>query len=136
MKKYLKTVFLVMLFSATLFMAGAVFAQTSPPTLLPATDVNIGGKGGACVGLATMIKTGDIHLRNLPCFIKYITETLIALGGSIAVLFVMVGGYKYIIGSEDKKDEAKKTITYALIGVAVSLLAWVMVDIVLQLATE
>ena len=48
----------------------------------------------------------------------------------------MVGGYRYTIGSDEQKDVAKKTITYALIGLAVSLLAWIMVDIVLQFATE
>ncbi|MFH0820977.1 MAG: pilin [Candidatus Peregrinibacteria bacterium] len=113
-------------------------AQTSfdIPTLLPGQNENLGGEGDACVGLADMIRSGDIHLRNLPCFIKYFSQTLITVAGSLSVLFVMIGGYMYVLGKDESKDKAKKTITYALIGLAVSLLAWVIVDIVLQVATE
>ncbi|QQR84204.1 hypothetical protein IPJ72_03390 [Candidatus Peregrinibacteria bacterium] len=116
----------------------AVFAQTNfvPPSVLPSQDINIGGRGDACIGLATMIRTGDIHLRNIPCFIKYFTQTIAGVAGTLAVLFVMIGGYLYVVGRDDQKDQAKKTITYALIGLAVSLLAWIIIDLALQLATE
>lgn len=134
-KKILRTVpFLVLLF--VLFaLYGDVFAQDMP-TLLPAENVNIGGVTDECTGMGDMIRSGNIHLRNLPCFIKYFTQMLVGLAGSIAVLFVMIGGYRYVISSDEKKDEAKKTITYALIGLAVSLLAWIIIDLVLQIATE
>ncbi|MFC1730938.1 pilin [candidate division KSB1 bacterium] len=123
---------------AVLFMMNEMtFAQdVKPPTLLPAEDVDIGGRGEACIGLAQMIRTGDIHLRNIPCFVKWFTQILITLAGTLSVIFVMVGGYRYVIGTEDKKEEAKHTITYALIGLAVTLLAWIIIDLVLQVATE
>lgn len=115
-----------------------VFAQTSfdIPTLLPAENENLGGTGDVCIGLADMIRSGNMHLRNLPCFIKYFSQTLIGVAGSLAVIFVMVGGYKYVLGKDEDKESAKKTITYALIGLAVTLLAWVLIDLVLQVATE
>ena len=114
------------------------FAQTNfdIPTLLPVDDVNLGGTGDVCVGLATMVKTGDIHLKNLPCFIKFFAQTLIGIGGSLAVIFVMIGGYRLVLGPDSDKDAAKKTITYAIIGLVITLLAWVIVDIILQVATE
>lgn len=114
------------------------FAQTSfdIPTLLPAENENLGGEGDACIGMADMIRSGNIHLRNLPCFIKYFSQTLIALGGSLAVVFVMVGGYWLVIGTPEQKDQGKKTVTYALIGLAVALMAWIIVDLALQIATE
>lgn len=105
------------------------------PTILPSDDINVGGASDECVGLATMIQTGDIHLRNIPCFVKYISQTLVTIAGTLAVIFVMIGGYRYVIGSDDQKDTAKKTITYALIGLAVTLLAWVIIDLALQAAT-
>lgn len=108
----------------------------NPPSVLPATDENIGGRTDACVGLSTMIRTGEIALRNIPCFIKFFTQTLITMAGSLAVVFVMIGGYRYVIGSDQDKDAAKKTITYALIGLIVTLAAWLIVDLVLQFATE
>lgn len=139
MKKLSKIIILSMVVMSFFMVSGYTLAATktiTPPSILPSEDTNIGGYGDECIGLATMIQTGNIHLRNLPCFVKYITQTLIAIGGSLAVVFVMIGGYRYVIGPDEKKDEAKKTITYALIGLAVSLLAWVIVDIVLQVATE
>ena len=141
MKKLLKlTIFIIPLGIALFLFFGesSVLAQVEyqPPTLLPAEDVDIGGRRGECIGLATMIRTGDIHLWNLPCYIKFFTQTLVGIAGSLAVIFVMVGGYRYVIGPDEQKDAAKKTITYALIGLAVSLLAWVIIDLVLTIATE
>jgi len=142
MKKIIRYTCFILLLAVALTMilkGGNVLAQGTNfdvPTLLPPEDVNLGGKGDACVGLATMIQTGDIHLRNIPCFIKFITQTIIGIAGSLSVVFVMMGGYRYVIGRDEDKDKAKKTITFALIGLAVSLLAWVIVDLVLQVATE
>lgn len=117
--------------------ATSVAAQTfTPPTVLPAENTNLGGTGGNCIGLADMIRTGNIHLWNIPCFVKYFTQTLIALGGSLSVLYVMIGGYTYIVMGEEKKAEAKSTITHALIGLAVTLMAWILVDLVLRFVTE
>jgi len=121
-----------------IFLAPVALAQTNfnPPSVLPGDNYNIGGYGDACIGLATMIRTGDITLRQIPCFIKYFSQLLIGIAGTISVIFVMIGGYRYTIMSESGKEEAKRTITYALVGLAVSLMAWILVDIVLQFATE
>ncbi|MDH5597014.1 MAG: pilin [Candidatus Peregrinibacteria bacterium] len=121
-----------------LLLAPEALAQNNfnPPSVLPGDNTNIGGFGDACIGLATMIRNGTITLRQIPCFIKFFSQTLISIAGSLSVIFVMIGGYRYTLGADEGKDEAKKTITYALVGLAVSLLAWILVDIVLQLATE
>lgn len=130
-------IMLSLIFSMAFF-EGATLAQTSfdIPTLLPAINDDLGGEGDACLGLADMIRSGDIHLRNLPCFIKYFAQTLIGVAGSLSVIFVMIGGYRYVLGGTEDTASAKKVITYALIGLAVSLLAWIIVDLVLQVATE
>jgi hypothetical protein len=129
-------VFLTMGFLVFSLTAPFALAQTgfSPPTLLPAEEVE--GYGSICIGLADAIRTGDLHLNQIPCFIKYFSQTLIGIAGTLAVIFVMIGGYQYMLGSGDQKDKAKNTILYALIGLAVTLMAWVLVDIVLQFATE
>ena len=139
-QKILKKIIYLAAYIAVLaiFLAPSALAQTNfnPPTVLPGDNYNIGGYGDACIGLATMIRTGDITLRQIPCFIKFFSQGLIAIAGTISLIFVMIGGYRYTIMSESGKEEAKRTITYALVGLAVSLLAWILVDIVLQLATE
>lgn len=143
MKKYKKLIAKLILGLSTgifLLFSGqtTVLAQNNfnPPSVLPGDNVNIGGYGDACINLATMIRQGTLTLRQIPCFIKFISQSLIALAGSLSVIFIMIGGYHYILGAENAKDDAKRTITYALVGLGVSLLAWIMVDIVLQLATE
>lgn len=136
-KKLIKGILLVVFVVLIISVPVTAFGQDyNPPSILPGDDYDIGGYGDACVGLADKIRTGDITLRQIPCFIKYFSQTLIAIAGSLSVIFVMIGGYRYVIGSDEQKDVAKKTITYALIGLAVSLLAWILVDIVLQFATE
>lgn len=122
---------MVMIFS--MLMAKTVHAQFAPPTILPSENIALGGR---CIGLADKIRTGDISLYHIPCFIKYFTQTLVAIAGTISVIFIMIGGYKWTIESVDKKEEAKNTIKFAIIGLIVSLSAWFLIDIVLQLATE
>jgi len=126
------------LFFFSLISAPTCMAQSNfnPPSVLPGDNANIGGYGSNCVGLANMIRTGDLSLRQVPCFIKFFAQTLIAIAGSVAVIFVMVGGYQLVLGSDASKDTAKKTITNALLGLAISLMAWVLVDLVLQFITE
>lgn len=120
------------------FLTPLTLAQTNfnPPSILPGDNTNVGGYGDACIGLASMIRNGDLTLRQIPCFVKLFSQTLIAIAGSLSVIFVMYGGYQYTLGAENAKDDAKRTITYALVGLGVSLLAWILVDIVLQFATE
>jgi cation transporter-like permease len=120
-----------------------VFAQNSdsntllyPPSVIPQTDTNIGGSNGACIGLAGRIEMGNIHLAQLPCFIKYFTQTLIGVAGTASVIMVMYGGFMYIIKGDEDKAKFKSTIVHALVGLAVSLMAWIIVDLAVRFATE
>jgi len=143
--RYLKLILVALLLSVNLMMATNTFAQINVdvptsefplPTLLPQEDADFSGYRGECIGLATMIRTGNISLRSIPCFIRFFSQTLIAVAGSLSVVFIMIGGYLYVVGRDEDKDKAKKTITYAIIGLAIALMAWIITDIVLQVATE
>ena len=136
LRKYFPVLLLLAFLILPLTPEAMAQSNFNPPSALPPDNTNIGGFGDACIGLANMIRRGTITTRQIPCFIKYFAETLIAIAGSVSVIFVMIGGYQMVLGSDDARADAKKTITQALIGLAVSLLAWIMVDIVLQLATE
>ena len=59
-----------------------------------------------------------------------ILNTIIAALGVVAVVFVVIGGINYMTSSGDtaKLEKAKKTILYALIGLAVSVLAFAIVN--------
>jgi uncharacterized membrane protein YgcG len=58
--------------------------------------------------------------------------------GIIAVIFIVLGGLKYITsgGNSDKTKSAKDTILYALIGLVIVALAQVIVQFVLDKTTD
>ncbi len=55
----------------------------------------------------------------------------------IALVFLIIGGIKWMMSGGDKEGsgKAKETVTSALIGLAVVLGAWVLVNIVIQFFT-
>ena len=64
---------------------------------------------------------------------------IIAIGGiAIAVIFIIVGGIKYLTAgdSEDKTKSARKMITNALIGVAIILVAYFLVQMVAEFVQQ
>ncbi len=86
--------------------------------------------------LGCTIKTGQTELWMLPFFVTYLINFVLALAGLIATLFIVIGGYWYIIGSaQGQTDKGKNTILYAIIGLVVSLLAWIIVNIVQSAVT-
>jgi hypothetical protein len=60
----------------------------------------------------------------------------VALGflGIIAVVIVLLGGFKYMIagGNEEKTSEAKKLIVSGIIGLAIILSAWAITSFVIS----
>jgi hypothetical protein len=116
-------------------------ADTPPPasSLLPGSDAGFGpkikdGEGKdtyRCYDLKTKIATGMIHVDDIFCFGLYISEFIIAISGSIAILLVMIGGYQYMIGSiSGDKAQGIKTIQYSLFGMGIAAFAWIMVKVV------
>lgn len=81
--------------------------------------------------LADKFKTGEFELYDLGTYVQYLIEALIVFAGGIAVLFIVIGGYQYMIGSvSDDKEAGKKTISYALGGFVIAVLAWTIVNFV------
>jgi hypothetical protein len=77
------------------------------------------------------IQTGRIHLWMVPYYVVYFIQFIIGISGLIAVLFLVLGGYQYVVsGLGQDKEKGKKTITNALIGLTVVLVAWVVVNVI------
>lgn len=71
---------------------------------------------------------------------SFITNALtiaIRIIAAISLLFIVIGGFRYIVSQGDPQgvSKAKGTIVYALIGLAVAILAQVIVAVVIG-ATE
>jgi TRAP-type C4-dicarboxylate transport system permease small subunit len=67
--------------------------------------------------------------------IKNVINILLAVVFLIAVVYLIIGGFRYIMsqGNEESVEKAKGTITNAIIGIVVVLLAWIIVAAVTSL---
>ncbi|MBQ3464623.1 hypothetical protein IJH15_00135 [Candidatus Saccharibacteria bacterium] len=63
-----------------------------------------------------------------------IIEAIIAVLGVVAVIFIIIGGIQYMTSTGDpgKVKKAKDTILYALIGLAVCVLSFAIVNFVIK----
>lgn len=71
-------------------------------------------------------------------FIQNVIQVLVTLSGLLASGFFVWGGVGYITssGNPESLDRSKKTILYSAIGLAITLGAFVLSNIVTQLATS
>lgn len=97
----------------TLFLFTLIFLSTVNPAFAATTDV-------------TKIQT----------FIQSVIQILVTLAGLVSVGFFVWGGFGYITssGNPEALDKSKKTILYSAVGLAVVLGAFVLSNIVTQLA--
>lgn len=109
----------------------ALFAFLALPSMAFALEIAIIPRA-----MYDKFQTGDFAWTDILSFGFHLIELMLTVAGSIAVILVMVGGYQYIIGAlTESKEQGKTTIKNALIGFAVILLAWIIVDIAIALIT-
>lgn len=79
----------------------------------------------------TVTPSGDMSIESV---LSKIINAILLLTGGIAVLFLILGGLQYITssGNKDKAEKAKQTILYAVIGLIVIALSFVIVAFVSQ----
>lgn len=79
--------------------------------------------------------TGDV--ANIETFIKSVIMILVKIAGLVSAGFFVWGGFGYITssGNPEMLDRSKKTILYSAIGLAIVLGAFVLTNIVSDLAT-
>jgi len=63
-----------------------------------------------------------------------IVNALLFLIGAIAVVMLIIGGFRYVVSAGDSNaiESAKKTIMYAIVGIVVAFLAFAAVEFVLS----
>lgn len=59
---------------------------------------------------------------------------LLFIAGAIAVLFVIIGGFQYVTsgGNEESAKKGKKTLTNAIIGIVIIILAYAIINVVVN----
>ena len=61
-----------------------------------------------------------------------VIDILLGVAFLIAVLFLIIGGFRYIVsaGNEETAEKGKKTVINALIGIVIIILSYVIVSVV------
>ncbi len=87
--------------------------------------------------LATPAFAASADVTKIQTFIQGVIQVLVTLAGLISAGFFVWGGIGYITssGNPEALDRSKKTILYSAIGLAIVLGAFVLSNVVTQLAT-
>lgn len=132
-----------------LILTNTAWAQSRTIT---AQDGHVVGKGCEALHKSIDIAAGDPALVDevLSLFpqsfctagslLAFVLNLLLSLVGLVAVIFIMVGGYQYITGMTTGGKEAvgkgKQTITNAVLGLIVVIMAAAIVNIVISLLSN
>ena len=86
--------------------------------------------------IASPVFAQSADVTKIQNFIPSVVQILVVLAGSLASAFFVWGGVRYITssGNPETLEGAKKTILYSAVGLTISLAAFVITNIVTQLA--
>ncbi len=89
-------------------------------------------KSEACAAIGDSKCSGGTS--SVQTLIKNIINVLSAIGGIIAVIMVIIGGFKFVTsgGDSNASASARNTIIYALVGLIIIAFAQIIVQFVLQ----
>jgi hypothetical protein len=120
---------LFQLFAAATAAAGMILLVATP---LPQASASCTGAQCAQEG-ANKVNTGGTKTSTLDSAIKTVVNTILFLLGVVAVIVIVIGGFKYVTsnGDAEKVKSAKNTILYAVIGLVVAIMAYAIVDFVI-----
>lgn len=78
---------------------------------------------------------GPAGESTLSGLIFFILDIALYVVGSISVLFLIIGGFRYVTahGNEEQAEGAKKTITHAMIGFIIVVLSFAIITILSNL---
>lgn len=129
MKETILTLFAALsisLFGPTLALNGTVYAACDNTQSKKEVLKGIDETGGNCKG------------KGVENFASAIVQILSIIGGIVAVIMILISGFKYITsnGDSNKIASAKTTLIYALVGIAVIALAQVLVNLTIGVANN
>ena len=111
------------------------FAQTGPQTDYYCTQYGgIPVPSAFCRGLFSLGPAGKLTFTG---FVTSVIDILLWIVGILAVLFIIIGGIRYILssGNEEAAEAAKKMIIHAVLGVVIVILSFVMIRIIVSALT-
>ncbi len=97
---------------------------------------------GACGGSNNLVPDGSTGLclpasqsnaaTDANAFLISIINVMLSVAAIIAVMFIIIGGYRYITsaGNEETAEKGRNTLVNAIIGLVIIILAYVIVGVV------
>lgn len=120
----------------TVLILGAAMALMLPAFLPAAAGAQIPeeSKNAACEGLGTGNCNRDTSGGVVSGLVGRVINILSWIVGIVSVVMVVIGGFKFIVSNGDANGvkSARNTVIYALIGLAVAMLAQVLVRFVIN----
>jgi hypothetical protein len=109
--------------------AGLVASVALPSIALAQSGLNANDLGVGAIGSEIKLGSGDVRQTA-----ARIINVALGFLGIIAVVIVLLGGFKYMIsgGNEEKTAEAKNLIVSGIIGLAIILSAWAITSFVIS----
>jgi hypothetical protein len=100
--------------------------------LVPAPSAHAINVFGQCSGNADSSVCKAQGTDSATSLIKTVIDTMLFLLGSIAVIMIVIGGIRYTTsnGESSQIKSAKDTIMYAIVGLAIAILSYAIVNFV------
>lgn len=114
-----------------------VVAPSKPGDICGSTDSSAKLQDSSfCAERSKALKSSPVSGKD-SIFAKIIS-IIIKFAGFIAVIMIMVGGFKYVFsgGDQNAVKSAKETITYAIVGLVVAIFANIIVAFILSRLTS
>ncbi len=121
---------------------GSVLVLSATPALADSLSGNTDIVNGLCSGANLQLDLNascngggsQQAINKLNNIIHFIINTLSAIVGVVAVIMIIIGGFRYITsgGTDTSVASAKNTILYAIIGLIIVALAQILVRVVLN----
>jgi len=117
------------------FIAAFILVAVSAFALVPVSTVGAQALDGVCAsnpGDSAVCANKDDKAEG---FVGTLVNVLLYILGAISVIVLIIGGILYVIsgGNSSSVAKAKNTITYAIVGLIVSFLAYAIVNWVVDL---
>lgn len=155
-QKYFLVIILLLIVSASLFLIQHVLAQggaIGPGGIIepcPGETGKMRDASGNCVcpsgqeevsGKCQLLNPAPGQLvdeRDFGKLLIKIVNIMLMFAGGIAVIFLMIGGFQYVMsrGNEEAMEKAKRTLTTAIGGIVVIIMAWALVNMINTLLTK
>lgn len=126
--------------SISIFFVTCIFNTTlatkaAPESLLPTSKV-LCSDNTACTitGNKDFSEADDNGIEGVSAFIIQVARAITYITGGLAVLFLVYGGVRYLISSDEKgTGTARSIIRNAIIGLVIAILAYAIISIITTL---